>query len=568
MATKIKYELNSTNEQNAFRALYKLKDKPEVNLTDENGTLYEGEIKNDVETIVYEGVEYFCGDESRDNQTTTSQSVTDTGFSWFRAIRREPEDDKTTGAKKWKMLLTDVPQKFFDRYPILIYDKEDERLSDSEIRTFERRLKNLMTTIFDGVQEQDIKVGIESSSRRTFYGASLRLDLSTGGEPFHVVARIFFGETEALDGSQKTVFHVLNKQQAASFAPENNALGGEGQTDAIRNDEIQNEINGFKQNGIKDFFQGLSERNENLYEYLVFSEEDLQILRRNIKDAPGARINGKLTMSCTKIEVKLCMKIAVNVPKFDIRLKCGMGEKVLTATSFAQLVTLQCDCGTELIKDNRVCTSAAMIDIKFEDDENTVRFDSVSKGATTHEKALALAKQEVFSKHLYHITCPLMLNKGSCDAYVCNRDYVEVEKADGGIEFKCKDCPYSEIYMNIGGKYYDVERLNFDGKEIFVKSGEDKTCDVCGRPIQKGNNCALCYDLIRGSDKEHRRQYRKYRILLPLMLRLKFFGTKNICAEDQEYIVFMLRGNGSRRKYVVYDKIKEDWLKGKSPKRL
>lgn len=560
MEENLSYKLNSEVEKEAFDILYELKDRSEVNAHTVNDAvvkLYDGEMRGKERTIVYSGVEYSCGSSRQRSEEKKAQSyLTDNGFSWFSALREDEEDEKTVGAKKWQMLLTKVPQSFFSRYPILVYDARTEEIKDDN--KFRKCLTNLMETAFD-VDESRIKIEQVGMTKRTFYGASLRLDLSTGGEPFSVVGRIIFAQGEPTDKGE-TRFDALPADQAKNLTSDIE-FGQEGGGEIVNLEE--GALTGFRDNGIKKFLNELGETGD-LNEYLVFSAQDKKIIEGYIKEGTGVKENGKLKFDCLKIEVKLYMKISVNVPQYIIRLKCGTGEKVLSASSFEQLITLVCDCGAMLIKDNRVCTSEAQIGISF-DNNGKIKFVAVGPDMNG-DKAKKLAKKLVFDNHLYHIACRLMhreKGKGDeCDAYVCNNSYIDVLYANGLTEHKCVNCPYWEIYKEIDGKCYDVSMLRFDGNELFVKGRRESRCEICHRPIkgEVATKCALCDNLRHGNGKKNRYLYKKYRILLPLMTRLKYFGVKNTCVEDQEYIVFELKTKRKKAHYEVYDKIKGDWV--------
>ena len=531
----MKYLLRTQEEKNAFKALIKLGEPNGVEVArDENGQI----------CIVYnDDITFSCDDESDSSsvQAARAKRFDKDGFSWFRSIRGGADDDRLKGDAAWKDLLTRVPKDFFKKYPCLIYSNQDV-LRDENVEACKRQIKNLVKDVFD-IEADVHEVGYE---QRKFYGASLCLKLSASGEPVSLVGRIFF----TISNDDKS-FRVIAKENAKSLTDViTKKTNDASATLSAAEKEEWDEDRMFVYDKIKDFMRS----GANLFNYLVFNDEDLEIFNERL--ANNVQFNGVLSISCTGIDVNLIMKIFVRVPTYRVALKCNSGAKELTAYNFAKLISIDCACGKKLVEYNRVVSDEDGFDVTvdFDDADRPVFFSPGLNDETARQEAI----ERTFSKHLHRVECSLVHEYAArCEAYVCEDQFVNVLCRDGREETKCSDCPYCETYMTLDGRAYSLDMLGFNGSEIFVKSDEANFCEVCGRTIEQGETlCPLCKKLSVVGDEEdgkeefaaQKTKYRKYASLLPVTKRAG--GKDKRCVEDQEFIVFKTNDI-----YFVFDKL-------------
>ncbi len=539
----MKYVLRTQEEIDAFNALCKLGAS--------NGVRVARDGEQNICIVCDSGITFTCADDDFDvfSDEQQKKTVDKEGFSWFKAIRGKGADnERLLGDAEWKDMLTRVPQKFFNDHPCLIYTNK-EVIRDKNTEVCKYQIRNLIKNVF-GIEADVVEAG---SEQRKFYGASLCLKLSASGDPVSLVGRIFF----TISNEDKS-FRVISKDNASVItdviAQKENQAGA-----ALSADEIAewNEDRNFVYDKIKEFLKS----GENLFDYLIFGEEDQRIFDDRLGE--NVQFNGVLAITCSAIDINLIMKVFVNVPTYKVLLRCNTSVKELRAHNFAKLISIDCACGKKLIEYNRVVSDDGGFDVTVDFDRYNQPVFKVHGIALDEARNIAIEK--VFSKHLRHVRCNLIHEMGAtCEAYICGDCFVEVACADGGSVIKCDDCPYCEVYMKVDGRAYELSMLSFDGKELFVTDEDNKNyCSVCGRTIKPDRTeCHLCSRLeLSAADDAYRQEYaaqnklyKRYQNLLPFGKRLTK-GKDRRCVEDQEYIVFK-----SGNLYFVFDKILGEFI--------
>ncbi len=529
----IEYIIHEEEDIKLFKKLVELRDSGYVRVENsENGP-----------AIVHElgGKEYhFIQSNHSDCMTELSENREndENGFYWFRDIRGETISDATKGKIAWNDLILNVSEKFFGKYPCLVYADERQLTGkDDAVEIRRTQLSNLVENFFD---LDDVKYEIvhKADESRAYYGASLKLNVKISGEPKPIVGKIFFVVSgQRIVPLDESVGRQLSDMVWTGMKKKLNQAKG----DALREDS--NDITTLYSQLENFFKQGVD-----LSQYLILSDENQAVITELLRNKE--RGNDKITVTCEQIYINSILKVFVKVPVFDIVLHADRGDKILSANYYGDMLTLICHaCSRHEVIVNDGYVSYTDEDgishsyfLSFDaENEPYLSRDGLPLSEDSDAEDYKAVGENVFRRHIRKIECHNLGIHGDCYNYVCLDDTVTIE----GKPVRCKDCPYLEKTIVLNGCNYSPSELFFDTDSgtIREKSQENVKCktEKCQNSATGGKYCKLCESLrsTAPSDIEKQRaDYKKYARILPLFRRIGS-GDKR-CVEDYKQFVFRL----------------------------
>ena len=495
----------------------------------------------------------------REKQTQTN-SMSESGASWFSAMRGEKEDPHNKASNKWNAMITDLSTDFYKSNPFLYYEDLNDYNRGGKT---EDRLRAIVETFFD---ENEVSITeAQDNAIHDIYAASLRLEVGNSiGVPLPILGKLYCSMNQA----GKLEFLSVDR---ASKLEENIGSAQEPEGE-------QAETNGSMCVKILEALSGMlnqqdQERNH-LERNLVFNEDNINAINKMVDSVSGD--GREIPLEIKSIKINTIMWIKTKAKQYDICFKKYTHhetEPVLRATVFFDKITLTCvGCVKQLIEDDVInyVTKKGMekkIEIGFDEGGIFLLKDGRRLDQESATAAIAEAKEQLFRDHLRKAVCEACAIHDGCVGYPCKKSQLFAKSFNPSEHaftevVRCKDCAYPESFVELGeNAAYLTDSVFFDvnSRKILAKYDEDGvkqyvTCSICGRSfLKKGAEeyCDLCKQIAYEEDGKisaQKRLYRKYAGLLPL--RRRIFVLDKRCVEDASVIVFRLK-----RKYYVFDKI-------------
>ena len=113
----------------------------------------------------------------------------------------------------------------------------------------------------------------------------------------------------------------------------------------------------------------------------------------------------------------------------------------------------------------------------------------------------------------------------------------------------CADCPNPEIvYTDKTGAHFTRLLTYVPTEGAMVSTAETKLCTSCERPFRSDGKATMCSFCSKFNHDEAVENYKKYREILPVTLRLFSGKGEKLCLEDDEILLFRLGDN----KYIFH----------------
>ncbi len=449
------------------------------------------------------------------------------GASWFSSLRGK--DQPNTNAT-WIAFMETVANSYHRRYSLVEYlRKQDEEETAEQNKLLDGYIKNILGVFFPALTGYETRLCEESAE--DIYGLSMRLELSGGtGAAVPVLGKVYFCKrnTKLLPlrrAEGKGVSDYLDKivSKDADRAEPSKTDEGIVNTALVALEKlISGKIGGY------DFTACFCPGGET-------DSKAIETLCRQI-----AR-DETVTLECSAVKVLGVSRIKWNSLGKDVIFR---GKPVLRfSVAFGGAVSLSClNCREDegLIENNHVR-------YRVGEEEKTVSIDPSKTDLGLTEKELGEIREDgLFSRHIMFLSCNENLRNPACKRILCASCTETFTDNDKQI-VKCRDCPYPEIvYTDMNGKALYTPLLAFasDKKELVPESTLVQ-CTCCGRSyteesMGRSSTCSFCLRAAEGGGKKERELYRRYAQMLSPFIRLKYFGKKKYCYEDEEKILFVL----------------------------
>ncbi|HIW01925.1 MAG TPA: hypothetical protein H9892_01090 [Candidatus Protoclostridium stercorigallinarum] len=452
------------------------------------------------------------------------------GASWFASLRGDRRDN---GLAKWKDLIETVSGYYHEHYsltdrgaPLSGPDEETRRRTADALFSLVR----LLLPAFGGyteVRERRRKGG----DLCDFYGLGVRAELSSGaGDSVPVLAKLYFrrGERALVPVSGGEAREI---EDFVSSAP-SGERGADFASDAA--------------GAIADVFSAidalLRDDRHTLADCLYFGRDrDREAVAELVKKLPSER--GSLV--CTGLRVLGISHVKLPDSVYDV---LNGGVTALRATvSAGGRMTLTCvPCGVTLMESGRIyCTD------KETGERRVIEPDLGEEDLGLSDADIEYIRaNSAFGEHLMPNKC----GNPKCRRRVCTR---RMENIGGEKErLVCRDCPYPEVVFVSGeGKLMYTPDLAFARDEMTLVPKEDtQTCSCCSRTFTSGaltgagmsRLCGFCrkaLDEAYAGSREAKALYRRFSGMLGYRTRLKYFGKKKYCFDDDDITLFVLGGD-------------------------
>lgn len=527
----MRIEINGADYKEAFSSAKELIESGLIRGAIDCAVLSDGSIKHGDDTFVFvEQVQEFAAQQSR-------MVMTSDGASWFESIRRRARGEITEaeedGTQKWKQFITALSDAYHKRYFLSAFRKTNDEDGQAQLDEYESYAQNLMSTLFDiapitlsPVSERDIE-------DEDIYGLSLCLQIGNGmGELIPVLGTVYI-KRYGKDFLLMTGFEAEALERSLELTND----------DSLAEDTA---VDSAMVSALLDAFEAYTRDEDNhLADSLYFTEA---IDHDAVKTCLDATAIANMNLQCRSVQILGISNIKWKPHAYDI---CDGADHIFRLHSSiaggVSLFCLGCD-SVEPIIDNNILV---YLDENGKRHDVTVFPEKGDLGLDAHTLD-AVRKSNTVANHYISVGayCKQKVRGGTCSKKRCRPNLIELTLRGGEEKaLFCSDCPNPEIvYTDMTGTRFAQTLTFIPTESMMVPSEETRVCQSCERPFRADGKASICSFCSKFSRDEATENYKKYRQILPLNVRMFAGKGERICLEDDELLLFRL----GETKYIFH----------------
>ena len=527
----MRIEINGADYKEAFSSAQELIKSGLVRGALECSVGPDGSIRHGGNTFVY--VEQVQESTLAESQMT----MTSEGASWFEGFRRRARGETNAieedGTQKWKQFLTALADAYHKQYFLTAFRKTSDGDGKAQLDEYQNFTQNIMSTLFDIVPVTIMPVSERDIEDEDIYGLSLCLQIGNGmGELIPVLGTVYI-KRYGTEFSLMTGFEAEMLEHSLDLTDD----------DALSDDEP---VDSALISLLLDNFEGYTKDPDNhLAESLYFTEE---VDYNAVKSCLNATAVANTNLQCRSVQVLGISNIKWKPHAYDVY---NGPERIFRIHSSISggitLFCLGCDVKEPIIDNNIL----VYIDKNGKRRDVTVHPEQAGLGidATTLE---AIRASENITSHYITIGayCKQKVRGGLCTKKRCRKNLIELTiNGDDEKAFFCADCPNPEVvYTDKLGPHFTRLLTYVPGESTMVPTSETRICTSCERPFRADGKATICTFCSNTHPDEAVENYKKYREILPVSLRLFSGKGEKICLEDDEILLFRL----GDKKYIFH----------------
>ncbi len=527
----MRIEINGADYKEAFSSAKALIQSGLVRGTIDCAVLSDGSIKHGDDIFVFvEQIQEFATEQSR-------LVMTSEGASWFEGFRRrargEASETEEDGTQKWKQFITALADAYHKRYFLSAFRKTNDGDGAAQLDEYESYAQNMMSTLFDITPVTLSPVSERDIEDEDIYGLSLCLQIGNGmGELIPVLGTVYI-KRYGKDFTLMTGFEAEALEHSLDLT-DDDSLAEETAVDSAT------------VSALLDAFEHYTKDEDNhLADSLYFTEA---VDHDAVKTCLDATAIANMNLQCRSVQILGISNIKWKPHAYDI---CDGADHIFRIHSSISggitLFCLGCDVKEPVIDNNilvYVDKHGKRHDVVIHPEQGNLGLD----GATLD----AVRASDVVSSHYIPIGahCKQKVRGGMCSKKRCRQNLIELPLRGGeDTAFFCADCPNPEVvYTDATGTHF-TQTLTFVPSEGgLFPSEETRVCQSCERPFRSDGKASMCSFCSKFSRDEAAANYKKYREILPLTLRMFAGKGERLCLEDDELLLFRLGDN----KYIFH----------------
>ena len=527
----MRIEINGADYKEAFSSAQELIKSGLVRGALECAVLSDGSIKHGEDVFVYvEQIQEFEASQSR--MTMTSE-----GASWFESFRRRARGEATEleedGTQKWKQFITALADAYHKKYFLSAFRKTNDGDGKAQLDEYQSFAQNIMTTLFDITPVTLAPVSERDIDDEDIYGLSLCLQIGNGmGELIPVLGTVYI-KRYGRDFTLMTGFEAEALEHSLELTDD----------DALSEEEV---VDSALVSALLDAFEHYTKDEDNhLAESLYFTEA---VDHDAVKTCLDATAIANMNLQCRSVQILGISNIKWKPHAYDVY---DGPERIFRIHSSISggitLFCLGCDAKEPIIDNNilvYIDKNGKRRDITVHPEEAGLGIDSSTLDA--------IRASDVIASHYIPVGsyCKQKVRGGLCTKKRCRKNLIELAiNGEDEKAFFCADCPNPEIvYTDKTGTRFTRLLTYVPTEGAMVPSAETKLCTSCERPFRSDGKATMCSFCSKFNHDEAVENYKKYREILPVTLRLFSGKGEKLCLEDDEILLFRLGDN----KYIFH----------------
>lgn len=527
----MRIEINGADYKEAFESAKKLIQSGLVRGALECRINADGSIQHGNDTFVYaEQIQESAVEQSR--LTMTSE-----GASWFEGFRRRARGEATEieedGTQKWKQFITALADAYHKRYFLSAFRKTSEGDGKAQLDEYQNYAQNIMSTLFGIAPINLSPVAERDVEDEDIYGLSLCLQIGNGmGELIPVLGTVYI-KRYGSDFSLMTGYEAEMLEHSLELTDD----------DALSDEEP---VDSALISALLDKFEAFTKDEDNhLAESLYFTE---QVDHDAVKTCLDATAIANTNLMCRSVQILGISNIKWKPHAYDVYDGPELIFRINSSISGG--ITLFCKgCKTaEPIINNNILSyidkNGKRREVKINPEASSLGLDD-----TTLDNIRA---SETIANHYISIGayCKQKVRGGFCAKKRCRSNLMElVINADGEKAFFCSDCPNPEVvYTDRTGTHFTRLLTYIPTESAMIPAAKTKVCVSCERPFRADGKATMCSFCAKYPEGEAIENYKKYREILPVALRLFSGKGPKLCYEDDELLLFKIGDN----KYIFH----------------